>query len=384
MDGGSFVETRLHERLDLVELPARVDGADIGVLVERITDAQCVDATQQLVDHQLCHRLVHQQSRPGTTDVPLIEVDAVHDALDRLVDGGILEDDVGGLAAEFECELLARAGHRALDRLADRGRARERDLVDILVRDERRAGCACTGNDVHDAGRKVSLLYHFGQQKRRQWGRLGRLEHYGVARRKCGRDLPRSHQQREVPRDHLCRDPERAHGTSRERVVQLVGPTRVVEEVRRGQRHVDVTRFFDRLAAIERFEHGELARSLLQDACDAVQVFRPLRATHVAPHFVVGLPRGAHGSFDIGVAGLGHHSQLGLGGRIDGGEILTRSRLDEVAVDEQLVAIRDLHDGRRLERSGVVERRRCDLEVFHSGRCRDDRYVGWAFVHGAR
>jgi hypothetical protein len=34
--------------------------------------------------------------------VALVEEDAVDDALDRLVDGRVVEDDVGRLAAEFE------------------------------------------------------------------------------------------------------------------------------------------------------------------------------------------------------------------------------------------------------------------------------------------
>ena len=36
----------------------------------------------------------------------------------------------------------------------------------------------------------------------------------------------------------------------REGVLELVGPARVVEEVRRGQRQVDVARLLDRLAAV--------------------------------------------------------------------------------------------------------------------------------------
>src|ERR1700750_1715298 len=37
---------------------------------------------------------------------------------------------------------------------------------------------------------------------------------------------------------------------------QLVGPARVVEEVRGDQRQVDVARFPDRLAVVERLQHG--------------------------------------------------------------------------------------------------------------------------------
>ena len=90
------------------------------------------------------------------------------------------------------------------------------------------------------------------------------------------RDLPRQHQQREVPRDDLARDADRPRAPVRERVLELVGPARVVEEVRGGERQVDVARLLDRLAAVERLEHRELARALLQQPRDPEQVLRAL------------------------------------------------------------------------------------------------------------
>ena len=115
------------------------------------------------------------------------------------------------------------------------------------------------------------------EEQRGQRRRLGGLEHDGVARGERGRDLPREHQQREVPRDDLAGDADRPRPAVRERVLELVGPARVVEEVRGRERQVDVARLLDRLAAVERLEHGELARALLEDARDAEEVLRALR-----------------------------------------------------------------------------------------------------------
>ncbi len=114
------------------------------------------------------------------------------------------------------------------------------------------------------------------EEQRGQRRRLGRLEHDRVPARERRRDLPREHQQREVPRDDLAGDAERPRPAVRERVLELVGPARVVEEVRRRERQVDVARLLDRLAAVQRLEHGELARALLQDARDPEQVLRAL------------------------------------------------------------------------------------------------------------
>jgi len=44
--------------------------------------------------------------------VALVEEDAVDDALDGLVDRGVVEDDVGRLATQLEGDLLLRARDR--------------------------------------------------------------------------------------------------------------------------------------------------------------------------------------------------------------------------------------------------------------------------------
>ena len=157
VDLGALLLAGLDELPDLLELHLRVDRADVGVLVERIADAQRLEAALQLLDERLVDRLLREEARAGAADVALVEVDAVDDPLDRLVERAVVEDDVRRLAAELERQLLAGAGEPALDRLADLGRAGERDLVDVGMVDERRARAAVAGDDVDDAGRKLRL-----------------------------------------------------------------------------------------------------------------------------------------------------------------------------------------------------------------------------------
>ena len=57
---------------------------------------------------------LHEQPRAGAADVPLVEIDPGDDALDRLVDRRVLENDVRRLAAELEREFLFRAGDGAV------------------------------------------------------------------------------------------------------------------------------------------------------------------------------------------------------------------------------------------------------------------------------
>jgi hypothetical protein len=229
----------------------------------------------------------------------LVEVDAVDDPLDGLVERRVVEDDVRGLAAELERELLAGAGELALDRLPDLGRAGERDLVDVRVLDERSAGAAVARDDVHDTGGQLRLAQDVAEEERGQRRRLGRLQDHGVPRREGGRDLPREHQEREVPGDDLAGDADRLGLAVRECVLELVGPARVVEEVRRRERQVDVARLLDRLAAVQRLEHRELARALLEDARDPEEVLRALRRRELRPAVLVRGARGLHRGVDL-------------------------------------------------------------------------------------
>ena len=281
----------------------------------------------------------------------LVEVDPVDDPLDRLVERRVVEHDVRGLAAELERELLAGAGEAALDLLPHLGRAGERDLVDVLALDERGAGATVAGDDVDDAGRELRLAEDVGEEECRERGRLGGLEDHGVAAGQRRRDLPREHEQREVPRDDLARHADRPWAPVREGVLELVGPAGVVEEVRRGEREVDVPRLLDRLAAVERLEDGELARSLLEDAGDAEEVLRSLGARERRPAVGVGGAGGGDGAADVGRGGLADgRERLLVAGR---DRLVRLRRLEPFAADEEAVALADLDDVARLGRARV-------------------------------
>ena len=169
------------------------------------------------------------------------------------------------------------------------------------------------GDDVDHAGRQVGLLADLGEQQRGQRRGLGRLEHDGVAAGQRRRDLPRQHQQREVPRDDLAGDAERPRVRPEAGVLELVGPAGVVEEVRRRQRDVDVAGLLDRLAVVDRLQHGELAAALLDDPGDPEEVLAPLPARHPAPDPVVGPAGGPDGRVDVGLVGLGDLGEHLLG-----------------------------------------------------------------------
>ena len=204
--------------------------------------------------------------------MPLIEEDAIHYALDGLLHGCVVEDDVGGLATQLECHLLLGARGRAGDGAADCRRPGERDFVDTGVVDEKLPGVASAGDDVDDALRQVGLLQDLREQQRRERSGLRGLQYDGVAGGQRGRDLPREHQQRKVPRDDLRRDPEGARSGPESGVVELVGPARVVEEPGSDEWNVDIPALLDGFAVVEALSDRKLPRALLNESGDAEQV----------------------------------------------------------------------------------------------------------------
>ena len=148
--------------------------------------------------------------------------------------------------------------------------------------------------------------------------------------------------------------PERPRPPVGERVLELVGPARVVEEVRGRERQVDVARLLDRLAAVERLGHRELPRPLLQDAGDPEQVLGPLGRPQARPAVVEGGPGRPHREVDVLGARLGHLGQRLLVGGRAGREPCAGARLDHLAADVEAVALLEADDVASLRRGGVL------------------------------
>src|SRR5207248_5133145 len=153
------------------------------------------------------------------------------------------------------------------------------------------------------------------------------------------------------PRDDLPRDADGARPAIRKRILELVRPAGVIEEVRGCERQVDVARLLDRLAAIHRLEHGELARALLEDARDPEEVLRPLGAWQRRPSVRERRARGGDCAVDIGGARLPDDRERLLARGRD--RLVRLLRLDPFAADEQAVALPQLHDVARLRRRRV-------------------------------
>ena len=183
------------------------DGADVDGLVERVADAEAVHPAFELVVEAGGDAFLHEEARAGAADLALVEPDRIDEAFDGGVEVGVVEDDVGGFAAELQGEGFAGAGGRLADALADGGGAGEGDLVDGGV-DERGAGGAVAGDDVEDALGEARLAADLGEEEGGEGGVFGGFEDDGVPGGEGGGDLPGEHQEREVPGDDRAADAE--------------------------------------------------------------------------------------------------------------------------------------------------------------------------------
>ncbi|NYG45386.1 hypothetical protein GGD67_002844 [Bradyrhizobium sp. IAR9] len=142
-----------------------------------------------------------QQPRTGNAGLPT----RCEDARDRTVHGtlyvGIVKNDVGRFAAQFQCDGLKSFGRRAIDGQATRFAACECDLCDIRVGHKRYADLyRQAGHGIDDARREPSAGKQFHEFQRRGGGVLRWFDHHRIASGQQWRELPRQEHQRGVPR----------------------------------------------------------------------------------------------------------------------------------------------------------------------------------------
>ena len=128
---------------------------------------------------------------------------------------------------------------------------------------------------------------------------LGGLQHDGVAAGERRAQFPRREQQREIPRDDQPDDADRlAQRVGEGRLegvdglaVNLGRPARVVAQDVDHHRHIDVARFEDRLAVVERLEFGEFVDVLLDQIGKLPDQASALAGRHLAPWAALGRQR---------------------------------------------------------------------------------------------
>jgi len=312
-------------------------GTDVNAFVQRVSKAQTVHSVPQSGIEILGNTFLHQQARSGAADLPLIEPDRIDQPFDSRVNIGIVEHDIGRLAAQLERQRLAAAGGCLADAPTYRGRTGKGDLVYLCVNDHL-AHRAVAGDDIDHTFGQPRLIADVGEQQRGQRCVFGRFQHHGVARGQRRGDLPGQHQKREIPRDDLATNPKRL--CIRQHIRHQLRHACVIIEMPLRQRNVDVARFADRFAIVQRFQHREQPAVFLQKPGDGIKIPRPARPANAFP-FALRRAGGVNSGVNLTLRGLRQGRQYLAGGRIAAVEPVAGR--GERAVDEMPEPVALIH-----------------------------------------
>ncbi len=164
-------------------------------------DLEPAGRLDQELQEAVVHRFLDEDPRAGAAVLAGVAEHRARRCRGGALEVRVLEDHVGGLAAELEGHALDRLGGAFHHPAADLRRAGEADLGDVRVRDQALAGHR-TGadDDVDDALGDARLQRELGEAQRRERRQLGRLEDDRVPAGERGPELPAGEHQREVPR----------------------------------------------------------------------------------------------------------------------------------------------------------------------------------------
>ena len=327
---------------DLGELLVVDDGADIGLLVQRIADLEHRGLLLELLQEGVEDVLVQEHARAGRAALALAgEAHGIDDAVDRPVLVGVGIDDRRALAAEFQRHRHDALCRRAHHDLADLGRASEGELADVGVVEQRSTHFLSVAGQQVENARRQELLADLGQQQHAERRILGRLHHHGVARAQRRRDLQRRQHDRRVPRDDGADHAQRLapcvgqdmlserDGLALELTAQ---PAEVAEDVS-GDIRLAACLGAQRIAGLQRDRARHLLGALLQLVGDLQQHLAAVARRHLAP-FDKGLGGDGHGVIHIGGVAARHIGDRLLLGRVLDRDARARRAVDPLAADQ--------------------------------------------------
>lgn len=341
-DGSTLVLAGLDVAHDAVELQLRNLGALEGLLVEGVANLVLLGAGLESSHELVVDALLDVHTRTGAAALAVVVVDTKVDPVDGLLNVGVVEDNVGGLAAQLQGNLLQVGASSGLhDGAADSGGASEGDLVDAHVRgDGGTSDLAEASDNVQDTSGEAGLLDEGSKSQGRQRGLLSGLEDNGVAGGQGGANLPGKHQQGEVPWDDLAADTnslgagvvEHVGGDVDGLALDLVGPATVVAQA--GNNGTDVAAGHGNgLAVVERLNGSQLLRVLFGQVGQLQQQVTALLGGDLLPGALKGSAGSIDGKIDILLGGLVDGGNDLLGGGVDDLEGLALDTADELVVN---------------------------------------------------
>lgn len=172
---------------------------------EWVTDDVLGGPFLEPLDEFVVDTLLHVHTGTSTAALAVVEEDSEVDPGDGVVNVGVVEDNVGALAAEFEGDLLQVGASGGLhDLTTDDSGTGEGNLVDIHVgRNGSTGNLSETGDDVDNTRGETGVLDQLSGVQTGEGGLLGGLQDHSVTAGNSRSDLPCPHKDGEVPGNDL-------------------------------------------------------------------------------------------------------------------------------------------------------------------------------------
>ena len=161
---------------------------------------------------------------------------------------------------------------------------------------QRFASRPVSGHDVDDSGGQSGFLTKLSESERRQGSEFRGLQDHGVSGSQSRSNLPCRHEQWKIPRDNLSHDATRL--ILGKLLLEKLRPARMVVEVSRHERNVDVTALADWLAVVHRLQDSEKTGMFLHQPRECIQVTGPDVRSKRAP-LRKRCARGSHSGVDV-------------------------------------------------------------------------------------
>ncbi len=153
---------------DAVQLLVGNQRAHVGGGIHAGADANVAGILRNAVDNFVENILFDVETRTRAAALAVVEENGAGGPGNGGIHVGIIQHDVGRLAAQFQRNFFQIAGGGLQDQFADFGRASKGNLIDIRMRGQRGAGgFSVARNDVHDAIGNARLLNQFAEAQAR-------------------------------------------------------------------------------------------------------------------------------------------------------------------------------------------------------------------------
>jgi len=342
-DGGTLLLSVVDVLHNTVELELGDLGTLEGVTLEGVAELVLSGTLLEASDELVVNALLDQQARTGAAALAVVEEDTEVSPGDSVVDIGVLEDNVGGLATELKSNLLqVRLGSGLQDHTANESGTSEGDLVDVHVAGDGGTGdTAETGDDVNDTGREASLDNKLGGVKTRERGLFGGLNDDGVTSGNGRTNLPSPHQNGEVPGDDLTADTDGLVAGVGESLgvgvnsltSDLISPATVVAETAGSVGNVDLGHS-DGLSVIKSLNGSDGVHITLEEVGELGEHTATFGGNHLLPGTLEGLASCLHSNVDILLGSLVDGGNGLLVGGVQGFEGLAINTLNKFVVNE--------------------------------------------------